>query len=185
MPILYLVDYELLADVKNGLDVIEELKLNDKAILVTSCFEDIAIRARCENIGVKIIPKSYVPYIQIIQIPGTEHPSSLVFIDDDEMMRTTWIFAAEDAGKSISTYSSFEQFINELNNYSKSTIIYIDSDLGNNIQGEVCAKLLFDQGFSEIHLATGHSKDRFDHMPWIKTVVGKEPPFLLIQENVT
>ncbi|MDX1838092.1 sensor histidine kinase [Legionella taurinensis] len=186
VAMLYLVDYELLADVKNGLDVIEELKLNDKAILVTSCFEDIAIRARCENIGVKIIPKSYVPYIQIIQqIPGTKHPSSLVFIDDDEMMRTTWIFAAEDAGKSISTYSSFEEFINELNNYSKSTTIYIDSDLGNNIKGEVCAKHLFDKGFSEIHLATGHSKDRFDYMPWIKTVVGKEPPFLLKKENVT
>ena len=185
VPMLYLVDYELLADVKNGLDVIEELKLNDKAILVTSCFEDIAIRARCENIGVKIIPKSYVPYIQIIQIPETEHPSSLVFIDDDEMMRTTWIFAADEAGKSISTYSSFEEFINELNNYSKSTTIYIDSDLGNNIKGEVCAKHLFDKGFSEIHLATGHSTDRFDHMPWIKTVVGKEPPFLLTQEDVT
>ena len=185
MPILYLVDYELLADVKNGLDVIEELKVNDKAILVTSCFEDITIRTRCEKMGVKIIPKSYVPYIQIIPIPGTEHSSNMVFIDDDEMMRTTWIFAAEEAGKSISTYSSYEEFINELNSYSKSTTIYIDSDLGNNIKGEVCAKHLFDKGFSEIHLATGHSKDRFDHMPWIKTVVGKEPPFLLTQEDVT
>ena len=66
VAMLYLVDYELLADVKNGLDVIEELKLNDKAILVTSCFEDIAIRARCENIGVKIIPKSYVPSDNLI-----------------------------------------------------------------------------------------------------------------------
>ena len=184
MPILYLVDYELLADVKNGLDVIEDLTLNDKAILVTSCFEDIAIRTRCEKIGVKIIPKSYVPYIQIITVPATEHPNSTVFIDDDEMMRTTWIFAAEEAGESISTYASYEEFINELNNYSKNTIIYIDSDLGNNIKGEDCAKHLFDQGFSEIYLATGHSKDRFDHMPWIKTVVGKEPPFLLTQEDV-
>ena len=185
MPILYLVDYELLADIKNGLDVIEELQLNDKAILVTSCFEEIAIRTRCQSMGVKIIPKSYVPYIKIIQMPKPEHTCNLVFIDDDEMMRMTWAFAAEDAGKSIATYSSFDEFINEIDKYNKKTVIYIDSDLGNNIRGELCAKHLFDKGFIEIHLATGHSKDRFSHIPWLKTVVGKEPPFLLTHENIT
>lgn len=67
--LLYLVDYELLSGGKNGLDIIAELNLNDQAILVTSCIDDITIRNRCENIGVKIIPKSYVPYIKITPIP--------------------------------------------------------------------------------------------------------------------
>lgn len=177
LPILYLIDYELISDIKNGLEVIEELRLNNKAILVTSCFEDIAVRSHCENIGVKIIPKSYVPYIKIIKMPYTEHSSSLVFIDDDETMRMTWSFAAEEAGKSISTYSSFDEFLKKISNYNKDTIIYIDSDLGNNIKGELCAKHLFDEGFIEIHLATGHPKDHFSHMPWIKSIVGKTPPF--------
>ncbi|MFO3612741.1 HAMP domain-containing sensor histidine kinase, partial [Legionella pneumophila serogroup 1] len=184
-PILYLVDYELLADIKNGLDVIEELNLNGKAILVTSCFEDIAIRNRCENIGVKIIPKSYVPYIKIIETPEKELINTVVFIDDDEMMRMTWIFAAEEAGQSISTYSSFDEFVNEINNYCKNTLIYIDSDLGNNVRGEDCAKLLFDKGFIDVHLATGHSRDRFRQVPWIKTIVGKEPPFQFAHGNST
>lgn len=181
VPILYLVDYELLADVKNGLEIIEELQLNNKAFLITSYFEDIAIRIRCENIGVKIIPKSYVPYIKIFQISNAEQRSGLVFIDDDEMIRMAWSFAAEEAGQMISTFSSFDEFINEINNYSNDTIIYIDSELGNNIKGEDCAKLLFDKGFVKIYLATGHSKDRFNHIPWIKSIVGKEPPFLLSQ----
>lgn len=179
LPAIYLVDYELLADVKNGLEVIKDFKLNDKAILVTSCFEDSDIRTQCENMGVKIIPKSYVPYIKINQMPNTEHQNMLVFIDDDETMRMVWIFAAEEAGKNLLTYASFNEFASELHLFNTSTIIYIDSDLGNNIKGEVCAKQLFDKGFIEIHLATGHSKDRFDHMPWIKTVIGKEPPFQL------
>ena len=184
VPILYLVDNELLNDVKTGLDFIEEFKLTDKAILVTSCFEDVTVRKQCESLGVKIIPKSYVPYIKIFQLPNLGHTSSLVLIDDDEMMRMTWSFAAEEAGKSIATYSSFDAFINEIDNYNKSTIIYIDSDLGNNIRGEICAKHLFDKGFIEIHLTTGYAKDRFSHMPWLKTVVGKEPPFLLSHENI-
>jgi capsular polysaccharide biosynthesis protein len=66
---------------------------------------------------------------------------------------------------------------NNSNNHSKSTKIYIDSDLGNNIKGEVCAKQLFDKGFHEIYLATGYSKEGFDEMPWIMAFVGKEPPF--------
>lgn len=182
---LYLIDYELLGDKKNGLDIIEELKLSIKAILVTSCFEDLALRTRCENMGVKIIPKSNVPYIQIVQPSNKNVNTKFVFIDDDEAMQTTWSFAAEEAGEAISTYSSFEEFVTEIDTYSKDTVIYIDSDLGNNIKGEVCSQYLFGKGFTEIHLATGHSPDRFHKMSWIKSIVGKEPPFLLSYETLT
>ena len=185
IPILYLIDYELLADVTNGLDLIEELKLNDKAILVTSCFEDSVIRKRCENIDVKIIPKSYVPLIKIIEISKKEYIDMVVFIDDDEMMRMTWIFAAEEAGQSISAYSTFDEFLNEINNYDENTLIYIDSDLGNNVRGEDCAEILFSKGFVNVHLATGYLRDQFSYpMPWIKTIVGKEPPFRFTDANL-
>ncbi|KTC87671.1 sensor histidine kinase [Legionella drozanskii] len=176
---LYLIDYELGTYDQSGLDVIEELNLTDKAILVTSCFEDINIRKRCEVIGVQIIPKAYVPYTKIMPFSNNEPQSNFVFIDDDEMMRTTWRFAAEDAKQTISTYSSFADFINEIDSYSKNTVIYIDSDLGNNVKGEECAKYLFDKGFTKVHLSTGHSKDQFKDMPWIKTIVSKEPPFII------
>jgi hypothetical protein len=63
---VYLVDYELLNDNINGLDFIEKLKLAKCAVLVTSCFEDKVLRARCEKLNVKIIPKPFVPYIPII-----------------------------------------------------------------------------------------------------------------------
>ncbi len=113
-----------------------------------------------------------------------KHKSNLVFIDDDEMMRATWLYAAEEAGLIISTYSSFDEFLKEISDYNKNTAIYIDSDLGNNIKGEICAKYLFDEGFCEIHLATGYSKDMFCTMPWIKAIVGKEPPFLVTEGNL-
>jgi len=175
---LYLVDYELLADNKNGLDVIENLKLNNKAILVTSCFEDVMVRNRCEKANVKIIPKSYVPYIPITIGENTPLTRKLVFIDNDEMMRTAWAFAAEEAGINISIYPSPSEFANEISLYPTDTIIYIDADLGNNIKGELYAKDLYAQGFTEIYLATAHQPDYFGNMPWIKSVVGKEPPFL-------
>jgi signal transduction histidine kinase/FixJ family two-component response regulator len=184
MPsILYLVDYELLADKKNGLDVIEELNLSGQAILVTSAFEDITIRNRCEKLGVKIIPKSYVPYIPIHLSADISSSATIVFIDDDESMRIAWMFSAEMAGKTITTYPSFNAFISEMHSYSKDTIIYIDSDLGSGINGELYAKELFDLGFTEIHLATGRPANRFNNMPWIKSIIGKDPPFLSLQET--
>ncbi|MFA5960659.1 MAG: hybrid sensor histidine kinase/response regulator [Tatlockia sp.] len=174
---LYLIDYEFLMENKNGLDVIEELNISRHSILVTSAFEDPKLRARCSKSGIKIIPKPYVPYIQISVAFNPVPNNSVVLIDDDEMMRMTWQFAAEDAGLNLKTYSSFQSFISEIDNYDKNIAIYIDSNLGNDIKGEECAYHLFHQGFTNIHLATGYCIENNSAPPWIKTIIGKSPPF--------
>lgn len=173
---LYLIDYELLADHQNGLDLIDSLKLHRISILVTSCFEDSRVRERCEKLGVKIIPKPFVPYIPIVNSIESRN-SDLVFIDNDDLMRTAWVFAAKKVGLTISTYSSSQEFNNELDKYSKNIPIYIDSDLKENIKGEEYAQYLYELGFTELYLATAYSSKCFNNMPWIKEVIGKTPPF--------
>jgi signal transduction histidine kinase len=54
---LYLVDYELLNEATNGLDIIEQLKIQQEAILVTSRFEDREILERCQRMNIRLIPK--------------------------------------------------------------------------------------------------------------------------------
>ncbi len=168
---LYLIDYELLAEQENGLDVIEHLNLNHCALLVTSCFEDPVVRSRCEALGVKIIPKPYVPFVPITVT------DTIVFIDDDELMRMTWLFAAEQKGIAVDVYAHPNEFIKQIWKYNRNTIIYIDGELGENISGEIYAKELYDHGFKEIHLTTGHPAEKFNHHPWLKSVLGKTPPF--------
>lgn len=63
--VLFLLDYELLGQIKNGLDLIEEFDLNECAILVTSRYEEEAIRSRCARLGVRQIPKGMVPLVPI------------------------------------------------------------------------------------------------------------------------
>jgi hypothetical protein len=46
------------------------------------------------------------------------------------------------------------------------------------------AKDLHALGFSEIYLATGHQASLFGSMPWIKSIVGKEPPFFIPKQPV-
>lgn len=173
-PSAYLIDYELLHDDQNGLDVIKSMKLNERAVLVTSCFEDLNVRKRCEELGVRIIPKSYVPFIPIVKIQSNK---IIVLIDNDKMIRMIWELVAEEAGINITTYSSPTEFSNQIKKHNKNTAIYIDSDLGNHINGEIYAKDLHAQGFTEIHLTTGYPTNQFGDMPWIKSVIGKVPPF--------
>ncbi len=62
---IYLVDYELEGQLRNGLDLIEDLKIGQKSILVTSRYEEPKIRERCEKLKVKIIPKGVVGHVPI------------------------------------------------------------------------------------------------------------------------
>lgn len=174
---LYLVDYELLADQKNGLDVINDLNINHCSLLVTSCFEDSMVRNRCKSLGIKIIPKPYVPYIPIFLSTTDIDNKKIVFIDDDALMRMTWVFAADQAGVVLDVYKHPKEFISKMKEYNKNTVIYIDSDFGEETLGETYAKKCYDFGFKDIHLATGHAKEKFSYLTWIKSVVDKTPPF--------
>lgn len=57
---LFLFDYELLGQKENGLDWIQELGLQNQAILVTSRYEEPLIRSRCQSLQIKMIPKNMV-----------------------------------------------------------------------------------------------------------------------------
>ena len=64
--ILFLIDYELLGCEETGLDLVEKLNLKNQSILVTSRYEEPAVRNKITNLGIKIIPKNFAPYINII-----------------------------------------------------------------------------------------------------------------------
>jgi signal transduction histidine kinase len=62
---LFLMDYELVGVRETGLQLIQELKLQKSAILVTSRFEEPKIVTSCESDGVRLIPKGMAPFVPI------------------------------------------------------------------------------------------------------------------------
>ena len=64
---IFLIDFEFITQ-KNlsGLDAIEQLKLNDRAVLVSSRYEETEVLERCKKMGVRVIPKSMAPYVPIV-----------------------------------------------------------------------------------------------------------------------
>lgn len=171
----FLVDYELLGSPEVGLELIERLNLSHQSILVTSRYEEAKVRTHADKLKVKIIPKNYSPYIPI-SLASNDTPK-LVFIDDDKMLTSVWEREANIKNISIKTFNRTADLKNILPSLAKNTSIYIDSNLREPISGETFAKELFDQGFTELYLASGHPKDHFGNLPWIKDFVSKEPPF--------
>ncbi len=196
---IYLIDYELLTEINSGLDFMEKSMLCQRSFLVTSCFEDTAIRERCEKLGVKIIPKLYVPFIPINinedllkgrkmlvaeefgnkdMIAPIKRPNvDVIILDDNSSLTDAWILHGEKVGKQVRAYNNIQTLRSEIMSYKKDIPIYIDSDLGCNLSGQELAKELYEQGFGNLYLCTGFPANSFNEMYWIKDILGKEAPF--------
>ncbi|MBF0364198.1 MAG: HAMP domain-containing histidine kinase [Oligoflexia bacterium] len=190
--ILYLSDFELLDFKESGLDLLEELKLNN-AILVTSHYENEKIRDRCDRLGVRLMPKMLAGFVPIeFEIPencsNSEKPANTaeisgeyydyLYIEDDEWLRKGWEFAAKKSKLNIKTLSSTEEFYQYQSKVAKEhTEIYLDKNLGNNkMPGDEFAKILHQQGYKRLTLATGEDPHELPKFDWLK-ISGKECPF--------
>ncbi|MDD5655972.1 MAG: HAMP domain-containing sensor histidine kinase [Elusimicrobia bacterium] len=179
---LYLVDYELLGHGVTGLDVVEELSLGGRSILVTSRFEEKDILAECRRLKVRMIPKGLAGFVPIsvaaseLAVTRGTGPDA-VLLDDDALVRMTWKAAAKSKGIDLAAFPAPRDLLAAIETFPKGTAIYLDSKLGDGVKGEDVAKELHAKGFTNLYLATGYDRDSLPAMPWIREVVGKEPPW--------
>ena len=99
----------------------------------------------------------------------------VVLIDDDELLHMSWMRYCKKNSIGLSAYSSIENFINNSHGYPKDTSIYIDSNLGDGIKGEIESEEIFKLGFSNLYMATGYEKDSIQKPAWIKEIYSKSP----------
>lgn len=181
----YLIDYELIGFSESGLDLIEELGIAPQSILVTSRYEELSIRERCQKLKISLVPKGMAGFVPIQLIEKADEANKLptaVLIDDDNLVHMTWKMAATEKGLVLLSFKTVEDFLQSERTLARSIPIYIDSLLGKDkkgreIRGEMVAQHIFERGFKLIFLTTGLSHRSFEHSPWLSGVRGKEPPF--------
>ena len=61
---LFLVDYDLGGDERNGIDLVEELKVEMKSVLVSSRADDPSVQARARVLNLRILPKHLASSVQ-------------------------------------------------------------------------------------------------------------------------
>jgi signal transduction histidine kinase len=179
--LLALVDYELLGQSQTGLELIQLLHIEKQSILVTSRFEEKELREKCNQLGVRLIPKMMAALIPIKYTTAKVDaiaPYDYVYIDDDELMRISWERKAKNKNLSLLVLSSTKELENHLDKISKdSTQFYIDSHLGEGeMLGEDFAKILHEQGYKHLSIASGYEEKHFVHLEWLK-YSGKDCPF--------
>ncbi|HBA60381.1 MAG TPA: hypothetical protein DCZ92_06120 [Elusimicrobia bacterium] len=170
---VYLLDYELLGFAETGLSLAQELGLADRAILVTSRYEEKRILEECLRLKIRMIPKGLAGLVPVsVRTAGPR----AVLLDDDMLVHMNWKLAAKAAGVEFLAYKEPEEFLSGLGALNKDTPIYIDSSLGDGVKGEDIAVELHEKGFTDLTMATGHGAEKFAHLAWLKAA-GKEPPW--------
>jgi len=106
---------------------------------------------------------------------GAVTSPAAVLIDDDPLVRLVWKTSARNQGVALQAFSSPREFSSLA--VPPSTPVYIDSELGQETKGQDFARELHSQGFANLYLCTGHSPESLPPMPWIKQILGKEPPW--------
>jgi hypothetical protein len=66
LPTLFLIDYEFIGQGMNGIDVIQRNGIADRAVLVTSRYEEPAIKELAKALKIKLLPKGLAPVVPII-----------------------------------------------------------------------------------------------------------------------
>ena len=173
--VLCLFDHELIGFKESGLDLIEELGLGNQSVLVTSRFEEILIRKRCSQLGVKLLPKGLAGFVRI-EVAESMGCPDLVLVDDDPLVHLSWKLTALQNGRNLKSYSNASSFLSEAVTLDKNIPIYIDESLGSGVSGLAIARNLHQRGFRRLFLATGYMPSHFGEQPWLEGIVGKEPP---------
>jgi anti-sigma regulatory factor (Ser/Thr protein kinase) len=176
----FLLDYEIIGENATGLDAIERLGLGRRSVLVTSRYEEPAIRQRCSKLRVKLLPKALAGFVPLTIKSPLPQPDA-VLVDDDSLVHSTWTLAARSLKKSFLGFKSREELLSQLASIAHTTPIYIDSNLGSSVKGEELILKLSQLGYQRLFLATGYDAHLFEHL---KTVAGfqgvrdKMPPWV-------
>jgi len=175
---IFLIDYELRKQDLNGIQVIQSLGIRANSILVTSHFDDPPVISECQRIGIQILPKSFVGRIPIQfngKLTKTHNFSDLYFIMIDDM-KANLIGAeimAKRFGKKIITLQSFYEFKKIMNDVPKETRICVDYYLSDGETGYTVTKLLYQEGFTNLHIITCENPENIPSMKWVCSILDK------------
>jgi len=183
---LLLIDFELMGKI-DGVDFILKLNHPTKSVLVTARSEESIIQERCIQSGIKLLPKTLINHIKIINEPQvslldtdyTDQTKSIILIDNDKFIHINWSIYCKKYALTFLGFKSVESFLATASTINKNSHIFIDSNLGNEIKGEIESEKIYQHGFKNLYLATGYEKESFVKPSWIKEIFSKSPDNVL------
>jgi signal transduction histidine kinase len=191
----YIFDYEILGNMMTGLDLIRVHNLGDKAVLVTSYYNDPKIQTAIAQCGSQLLPKFMISTVAIIDSSATTTGNTLpnkatlplstessvpqlVLIDNDDLIHSLWQYVARQKGLKLLCVRSYEELLElTIDTLPKSVPIFIDKNLDNSVDGLEVARTLYSKGFDKLYLATGDDLTlNHNSMVYLKGILSKDFP---------
>lgn len=170
--ILFLVDFEFSNFKLNGLDIILNNKLESKSVLITSHYDEENIQKVCSSRDIKLLDKSMLTIIPIIE--ESSGKKKVYLVDDDRLVHMVWGSAAVKKDIELISFYSRQELMAKLSQIDNDAEIYIDKMLGDE-DGEQLALELAELGFSNLSMVTGLEAQQLSHLTFLKGVFDKSP----------
>jgi len=128
-----------------------------------------------------LIAKSHIDLVKIFfhikeESYGNKNFYDAVLIDDNKVIRDYWELYAGKKGKNFISFESLEKFYSQISSIDRSCPIYINSDLGSGESGDIAARRLKEfYSFKSIFICTAYPSVDIKKVPWIDSIVGKQP----------
>ncbi len=177
---LFIIDYEFLGTSVTGLDLILKKGLTHNAILCTSHFNNPSIQKALVLAGAKMLPKHMLASVTVVEghrsLPdqnteqSTIEVSNVVLIDDDDLIRYAWTWAASKQQRKIDAYAHHRDFLRRSSDYNFETLIFIDKNMGD-VCGLEIAQQLYERGYKNLYLSTGEPMLSSDVPTFFKGVI--------------
>ncbi len=175
----FLLDFEFVGSPQTGFDVILELGLMSRAILVTSHGDETSRHPDWLAHDIKVIPKSLAADLSIIIRKPQTPPLNCVLIDNDIYLRQAWKMAANSKNIAIETVANLEQLLQVIERSHATTKFFVDYNLDIDFDGIEIAHILHQMGVRHIYLNTGMPVDDLNLPAWLKVQSSKEFPVTL------
>ncbi|GEM_PF-4521630 len=126
-----------------------------------------------EGVGTKF--SLFLPNIKELTKQEITKLTEVVLIDDDKFIHLNWKMYLEARNIKVHNFKSIEHFLQNCSTIPKATPIYIDSELGDNIKGEIESEKIYHKGYTNLYLSTGHDKETIKRPLWINKTCSKNP----------
>ncbi len=186
--VFFIFDHEFKGQPVTGLDLIEEFKLKN-VLLATNKLAGMNPALRCEKLGIKLLPKSLIPFVPITRTPHSE-AMSFYFLEDE-------FFFARSVEQRMAqqqipgrVYKLPEELLENLPKDAEKSVFFLDyQSEGSPLTGADVARRLYGLGFRKIFLYSAHSTQKLrelakGNLGFISGFLAKSEPGTFVQEAV-
>lgn len=171
---LYFLDYQNPQLIKDGVEMIEEYGLTEKALLVTSHYDDALLQQVCRNDNIKLLPKGFIRDIRVVPLNKT---ATVYLIDDDALFAKAFYRAVDLQGKTMQAFSDLFNLKRCLPLLNKAATFYVDLTIETERDGLQVVDWLSRQGVAAIYILSGENELNRNELPSVVKAVYNKAEF--------